>query len=353
MKKIFVKSAIVSLFAFMLLLNVTGCKKDVPTPEVPSEPDVNLADQLPIAMHLTDATETGTGYIPIVIIKDDNDPDGNTVKMNYLFFFAIENIKITKSGSILSFNSTEPTVQEGKPSNLVSVTGTYDTKTKQMSIEVTITNTETNETTKQSAISKNVETIPVSNFVGATFTDENNTLQFNSTTSVTLNGTNYILQFEGYDSYYLKRTSNEPTTIATPYIVLYKDYKVLYHSEAVDLFGTPLTTPIYPINNFVNVELFGNSSKPPKTAYTYIFAPSKIEDPTSGTFMATKTPVEVNPTTTTTKGTYKFTRTGVNKYTAALTITGVKKPTILTVEIKSNTNIVIDGVEMEIRTIKK
>lgn len=303
-------------------------------------------------MHLTDATETSDGNIPVIFIKDDSDPDGNTVKMNYAIFFGIENIKITKSGSVLSIKSAEPTAQEIAPTTLASVTGTYDTKTKQMSLEVTMTNTETNETTKQSAISKNVETIPVSNFVGATFTDENNTLQFNSTTSVTLNGTNYILQFEGYDSYYLKHTSNEPTTPDTRYITLKNDYTIIYHNEFFDFDSKKLTTPIYPINNFVNVELFGNSSKLPKTAYTYIFAPSKIEDPTSGSFMATKTPLEVNPTTTTTKGTYKFTRTGVNKYTAALTITGAKKPTILTVEIKSNTNIVIDGVSMGIRAIK-
>lgn len=346
MKNLFVKSAIVSLFASILLLNVTGCKNDAPAPEF------NLADQLPIAMHLTDATETADGDIPVLIVKDDKDLDGNTVKMNYAIFCLIENIKITKSGSVLSIKSAEPTAQEIAPTTLASVTGTYDTKTKQMSLEFTMTNTETNKTTKQSAISKNVETIPVSHFVGSTFTYGDYTLKFNSDTSVTLNGTDYILQFEGYDSYYLKHTSNEPTTPDTRYIKLKNDYTIIYNNEFYDFDSKKLTTPIYPINNFVNVELFGNSSKLPKTAYTYIFAPSKIEDPTSGSFMATKTPLEVNPTTTTTKGTYKFTRTGVNKYTAALTITGAKKPTILTVEIKSNTNIVIDGVSMGIRAIK-
>lgn len=344
MKKIFVKSAIVSLFASMLLLNFTGCKNDAPAPEF------NLADQLPIAMHLTDATETADGDIPVLIVKDDKDPDGNTVKMNYAIFIGIENIKITKSGSVLSIKSAEPTAQEIAPTTLASVTGTYDTKTKQMSLEFTMTNTETNKTTKQSAISKNIESIPVSHFVGSTFTNGDYTLKFNSTTSVTLNGTDYILQFEGYDSYYLKHTSNEPTTPDTRYITLKNDYTIIYHNEFFDFDSKKLTTPIYPINNFVNVELVGNSNKNPKVSYTYNFIPSKIEDPTSGNFIATSTPVQVNATTITTTGTYKFTRTGINSYTVALTMTGSKTPAKLTVEIKSDTKIVIDGVSMRINS---
>lgn len=348
MKNLFVKSAIVSLFASILLLNVTGCKNDVPAPE----PELNLADQLPLAMHLTDATETSDGNIPVIFIKDDSAPDGNTVIMNYAIFFKIENIKITKSGSVLSIKSAEPTAQEIAPTTLASVTGTYDTKTKQMSLEVTMTNTETNETTKQSAISKNVESIPVSHFVGSTFTNGDYTLKFNSTTSVTLNGTNYILQFEGYDSYYLKHTSNEPTTLYTPFITITKDYKIRYSKEFIDLNSITLTTPIYPIDNFVNVELSGTTVKIPRIAYTYKFVPTNTANPTSGNFIVTSTPVETNPKTSTIKGTYTFTRTGINKYSCTCTITENGTTKKLNLETRSNTNIVIDGTSLAIKTSK-
>ena len=348
MKNLFVKSAIVSLFASILLLNVTGCKNDVPAPE----PELNLADQLPIAMHLTDATETSDGDIPVIFIKDDSDPDGNTVKMNYAIFIGIENIKITKSGSVLSIKSAEPTAQEIAPTTLVSVTGTYDTKTKQMSLEVTMTNTETNEIKKQSVSSKNVETIPVSHFVGSTFTNDDYTLKFNSTTSVTLNGTDYILQFEGYDSYYLKHTSNEPTTLDTRYITLKNDYTIIYHNEFLDFDLKKLTTPIYPIDNFVNVELSGITVKPPRITYTYKFVPTNTANPTSGNFIVTSTPVETNPKTSTIKGTYTFTRTGINKYSCTCTITETGTTKKLNLETKSNTNIVIDGTSLAIKTSK-
>lgn len=346
MKKIFVKSAIVSLFASMLLLNFTGCKNDAPAPEF------NLADQLPIAMHLTDATETTDGDIPVLIVKDDKDPDGNTVKMNYAVFCLIENIKITKSGSVLSIKSAEPTAQEIAPTTLASVTGTYDTKTKQMSLEFTMTNTETNVTTKQSAISKNVETIPVSHFVGSTFTYGDYTLKFNSATSVTLNGTDYILQFEGYDSYYLKHTSNEPTTPDTRYIKLKNDYTIIYNNEFYDFDLKKLTTEIYPIDNFVNVELSGTTVKMPRITYTYKFVPTNTANPTSGNFIVTSTPVETNPKTSTIKGTYTFTRTGINKYSCTFTITENGTTKKLNLETRSNTNIVIDGTSLAIKTSK-
>lgn len=259
----FTKSLLAAAVAIAALASF-GCKKDVPVEQTFNAEF--LVNKNPYVYDVSDSTKNPEYDLcyPVQFIKDESDPNGNTVAVNWFVFCVCDKVTVTKTGTTLKLTTTPHDIEFlGSTINIKSFDGTYNLSTGDFSFTCSLKNSEESEYTNQVLKTNVTSTLELDKLKAVPYVTGGDDFKIESDGTFVFKTSTYSLtssELIGTNEWILSKKSGSGEDFVR--IKIRSDYKsILIGESRVNLMSTSTEYKLVTFSDFTNTNLtFGTTS---------------------------------------------------------------------------------------------